>query len=179
MRARRAYRLSLVILGLASLVNVIVAIRVLVALRSPVSYHFRVVEPPIITNVVTSALVDLSLPGTPVDEPVYSVSVSTNSPVSFDSCISNRVEIAVDQYHFMRVNDFPCIRLNGQTYSVGDVCAYGRIISIFPERVYFDDGSYLSNSRRVFDLVDFQKVNYQSTNINKDSEDERKRSSDS
>ena len=176
MRARRAYRLSLVILGVASLLNVIVAVRVLLALRSPVSYNFRVIEPPIITNVVTSVAFDARMPGVPVDEAPQTLDVSTNLVYSAST---NRVEVAVDQYHYMRVDDVPRIRLNGQTYSSGDVCAYGRISSIFPERVYFDDGSYLTNTRRTFDLVDVQKLNYNLQPVNKESNDERKPSSDS
>lgn len=175
MRARKAYRLSLVILGLASVVNVIVAIRVLVALRSPVSYNFRVIEPPIITNVTASAAFDVRLPGDCIEQPPQTLDVSTNFVVS---TTTNRVEVAVDQYHFMRVDGSPLVRLNGQYYSVGDVCAYGRIAEIFPERVYFEDGTFLSNSRRVFDLVDAQKFNLNSPQMRKESDDERKPSGD-
>lgn len=178
MRARKAYRLSLVILGFASLVNVIVAIKVLLALRSPVQYNFRVIEPPVLTNVFTSAAFDARMPGVTVNEAPQHPDVSTNSAVSAST---NRVEVAIDQYHFMRVDDVPRFRLNGQTYSTGDVCAYGRISSIFPERVYFDDGSYLTNSRRVFDLVS-PRVNYDDNTVqfnSKEVHDERKRTGDS
>lgn len=178
MRARKAYRLSLVILGFASLVNVIVAIRVLLALRSPVQYNFRVIEPPVVTNVITSAAFDVRMPGDPVNEVPQHSDVSTNFVASVST---NRIEVAIDQYHFMRIDDVPRIRLNGQTYSAGDVCAYGRISSIFPERVYFDDGSFLTNSRRVFDLVS-PRVNYDDNTVHfnsKEVHDERKRTGDS
>lgn len=147
MKARRVYRLSMVVISIAAVVNVVVAVRVLFALRNPVSYNFRIVEPPVITNYFPLA-VGNNLPGSPVEQlPAVDVSsnVVTHATNSF-------VEVAVEAYHYMRILGEPSFRLNGFNYRVGDDCVYGRILRIYPERVYLDSG-YISNSRRTFDLV--------------------------
>lgn len=149
MRARRVYRLSIFILSSASIVNIVVAVRVMFALRNPVNYNFRIIEPPVFTNVTSSAVsFSRSIPGEPVDR-VSDLSTNSAQLASFTNL---QVQVAVESYHYMRIGGFPCMRLNGLNYSIGDRTAYGVISAIFPERVYLENSGYISNSRRVFDV---------------------------
>lgn len=155
MRARQVYRLSLLVISISAFINIVVAVRVMLSLRSPVQYNFRVIEPPVITNVVTSGAFNVPLPGVPVDYSPQPFDVSTNAAQNVVCVDTNLTEIAIEAYHYMRVDGSPCFRLNGYNYKVGDLCVYGRVLAVFPERILLEGGGYISNSRRIFDLVPF------------------------
>lgn len=50
------------------------------------------------------------------------------------------------KYHYMEVDGAPLIRYYGRNLSVGDIMSYGRIVSIFPDRVALDGSIYLRNT---------------------------------
>lgn len=147
MKSRMVYRWGFVVLGFSAVVNLIVAVRVFFAMQHPVEYNIRVIEPPIYTNVVASLPSFPPMPGVETNEAPQTLDVSP------DFAITNHFEVAAETYHYMRIDDRPCFRLNGRNYSAGDVTAFGTVRQIYPERVYFDDGGYISNLRRVFDVV--------------------------
>lgn len=148
MKSRIVYRWGFAVLGVSAVVNLIVAVRVFFAMQKPVAYNIRVIEPPVYTNFVASLPVLPPMPGVQTNE------VPKVRDVLPDLA-TNRFEVAAESYHYMRVNGRPLFRLNGHNYSVGDITAYGTVARIYPERVYFDDGGYISNLRRVFDIVEF------------------------
>ncbi len=143
MRARVAYRTSLVIACVCALVNVVVLVRIWLLSRSPVNYNVRVVEP--VGSPVAPSLPVGVLPG---DLP------STNSPPGVSSApgaapgsnISpTPSQISVIPYSVGFVDGSPILHMNRRFYRVGDVTAFGVIDFIFPERVYFRGGDYIAN----------------------------------
>lgn len=148
MKSRVVYRLGFAVLGVSAAVNVVVAVRVFFAMQSPVSYNIRVIEPPVFTNVVASLPTLPPMPGVRTNESPQTLDVSLDLN-------TNRFEVASESYHYMRVDGQPRFRLNGRNYAVGDLTAYGKVERIYPERIYLDDGGFISNTRRVFDIVEF------------------------
>lgn len=145
MKSRLVYRWGFAVLGLSAAVNLIVAVRVFFAMQNPVAYNIRVIEPPVLTNIVASL---------PTFGPMSGLSTN-EAPHTLDflpEINTNHFEVASEAFHYMRVNGRPLFRLNGCNYAVGDVTAYGTVDRIFPERVYLTDGGYIANSRRLFDL---------------------------
>lgn len=51
------------------------------------------------------------------------------------------------QYHFFQSGTKYFIQIAGFTFGVGDMTSYGRIKSIFPERVLLDNGYFLKNDK--------------------------------
>lgn len=77
---------------------------------------------------------------------VASVSSPSNVPSSSASDPSQLREISAS-YHYMRVNGQPMFRYFGQNYGVGDLTSYGRVLSVFPDRVTIEGAFVLRNDR--------------------------------
>ena len=77
-----------------------------------------------------------------VTQTVERVSSLAGSNVKADSVV---LEIPLP-YHYMVVDGLPMIRFYGQNYSVGQMTSYGRIESIFPDRVKLEGAAYLKNT---------------------------------
>lgn len=77
---------------------------------------------------------------------VSSVSAPSSalSPGAVDS--SQLREIPAS-YHFMLINGSPMFRYYGQDYGVGDMTSYGRVLSVFPDRVTIEGALVLRNDR--------------------------------
>lgn len=73
---------------------------------------------------------------------------SVSMPLGGASARVEKASIEIpSQYHFMVVDGNPMIRFFGQTYKVGDMTSYGRVDSIFPDRVSLENGSiFLKNT---------------------------------
>lgn len=56
-------------------------------------------------------------------------------------------------YHYMVVDGVPMIRFYGRNFKEGDLTSYGRISSIFPDRVKLDGEVFLKNSKNPDELV--------------------------
>lgn len=56
-------------------------------------------------------------------------------------------------YHYMVVDGRPMIRFYGRNFKEGDLTSYGRISSIFPDRVKLDGEVFLKNSKNPDELV--------------------------
>lgn len=75
-------------------------------------------------------------------------SVSAPSSVlSGGSVDSSQLREIPASYHYMRVNDRPMFRYFGQNYGVGDLTSYGRVLSVFPDRVTIEGAFVLRNDR--------------------------------
>lgn len=77
---------------------------------------------------------------------VASVSAPSSvlSPVSIDH--SQLREIS-SSYHYMKVDGRPMFRFFGQNYGEGDMTSYGRVLSVFPDRVTIEGAIVLRNDR--------------------------------
>lgn len=75
-------------------------------------------------------------------------SVSAPSSVlSGGSVDSSQLREIPASYHFMRVNGRPMFRYFGQNYGEGDITSYGRVLSVFPDRVTIEGAFVLRNDR--------------------------------
>lgn len=74
----------------------------------------------------------------------FSGDVSSLSPAS-----SPDVEILVDYDYFM-LDGFRYIHYCGRNYGEGAPVSYGRIVTIYPDRVLLDNGKYLKNVKFAF-----------------------------
>lgn len=50
-------------------------------------------------------------------------------------------------YHYMVIDGKPMIRFYGQTFKVGDTTSYGKIESIYPDRVRLEGSTFLKNTQ--------------------------------
>lgn len=82
----------------------------------------------------------------------YIESVSKPSSPSSASASSSPlpdIEILADYDYFM-LDGFRYIRYCGRNYGEGAPVSYGRIVTIFPDRVLLDNGKYLKNVKFAF-----------------------------
>ena len=136
MKARKLYRMSFAVLCLALFGNVALCVVVFVKLRRPVSYHVIVPpDPPVLDRVVSDVV--LPLPG-----PNSVVSSSSSSPVFSNVRVYNL------PYDYAVVQGDSAAVISGFPYFEGSLHAYGLIVRIFPERIYFTDGSYIENTKQ-------------------------------
>lgn len=146
MTLKRTYRLLLPLLSLLSLLNFALFAFALYRLKNPTVYNVRVIEPPSLpsfsdtnfpslrSGVVTGASVPLS--PSPSGSPVPASSVlDAPSPSRYSA-----------SYHYCVVGGFRVACLNGVNVREGDVHAFGVVYRIFPERIYFTDGSFIENT---------------------------------
>lgn len=81
-----------------------------------------------------------------VTQVVSSVSAPSNVSSSSVSESSQLREVPAS-YHYMKVNGRPMFRYFGQNYGVGDLTSYGRVLSVFPDRVTIEGPLVLRNDR--------------------------------
>lgn len=84
----------------------------------------------------------------PVISPAAAVSASvvTNSLAMDSTSVPvGPLEISLP-YMFIVVNGLPCMRFYGRYYYEGDVMSRGRILRIFPDRVFLQTGDIICNS---------------------------------
>lgn len=89
----------------------------------------------VVTNhffVVTQFISSVSAPSSALSGSVADSSQLREIPVS---------------YHFMVVNGRPMFRYFGQNYGEGDLTSYGRVLSVFPDRVTIEGSFILRNDR--------------------------------
>lgn len=77
---------------------------------------------------------------------VSSVSAPSSVLVGGSADSSQLREISAS-YHYMKVNGRPMFRYFGQDYGVGDITSYGRVLSVFPDRVTIEGAFILRNDR--------------------------------
>lgn len=77
----------------------------------------------------------------------------SSSPSSASSSVKPSPLEVVLPYHYMVVDGVPMIRFYGRNFKEGDLTSYGRISSIFPDRVKLDGEVFLKNSKNPDELV--------------------------
>lgn len=92
--------------------------------------------------IVTNVVYGLSDPGKVAPAPSF---LSTNS---LGGVRVNDPEFEIPlSYHYFTTGSKYYIQIAGFTFGVGDLTSYGRIASIFPERVLLDNGYSLKNEK--------------------------------
>lgn len=138
MRARLYYRFSSIALTVCAVLNFALAIYVFsVAGDAAVVTNVRVIEPHQITFPTNS------LPSFPSSPPGFS---SPSSSVAPDfGRVQSAPEVHSYRYDYFVSYGRPGAYLNGRYLYVGDRTAFGIVSDVFPERLYFSDGSYIIN----------------------------------
>lgn len=72
-------------------------------------------------------------------------SMSRAYGVSAESVIRDPVEVARCRYHYFKVGYRIGALMHGRYYYDGSPCSYGRISSVWPDRIILDNGDYISN----------------------------------
>lgn len=89
---------------------------------------------------------------------VASVSAPSSVASSFAPDSSQLREVSAS-YHYMKVDGRPMFRFFGQNYGVGDMTSYGRVLSVFPDRVTIEGAIVLRNDRNPdVDILSIPKV---------------------
>lgn len=141
MRARVYYRVSSVVASLMVAVNVVLAFYVFRSSRNAVQHNIRIIEQKPVEF--------------PTNFPVFSVSPPPGFPSVGSSAVTGSappvkapaVVASYDYQYFVDGGRVGCF-LNGRYCYVGDRTAFGIVRDIFPERIYFDDGSYIQNTHQ-------------------------------
>lgn len=141
MKARVYYRVSSVVASLMVAVNFLLAFYVFRSSRNSVQHNIRIIEQkPFEFPTNLPSFTVSSLPGFSSSAPR---SIATNAAPPE---IKPPTSVASYSYQYFvdggRVGCF----LNGRYCYIGDRTAFGIIRDIFPERIFFDDGSYIQNT---------------------------------
>lgn len=144
MRPRTLYRLSVYGLLAVAAANVYVAVRVYLNSRRQVVYNVTVQPPPVFPTL-----------DVPTNQPPYRSGLlpDTHGPsvqLHADSSLYPITPMSwTHEYQFFVAAGRRMALLNGQYIREGDLHAYGIVRDIWPERIYFEGGSFIENSRRV------------------------------
>lgn len=142
MKARVYYRVSSVVASLMVAVNLVLAFHVFRSSRNAVQHNIRIIEQ------------------RPLEFPTNFPVFTASSPLDSSSSVARSTSIAsapleikppsavasYDYNFFVDGGRVGCF-LNGRYCYVGDRTAFGIVRDIFPERIFFDDGSYIQNTR--------------------------------
>lgn len=140
MRTTQRYRLSVLLAIVGMLVNLVASLVLVWRSRKPVDYHVTVNPAPVLDLSFTNHL-------TAVQSPFPSLTVTNSPSINPVQPVTNPVCIQVLDYDVFGGSDAPCAWLNGRRVAVGSLLPWGVVNSIFPERIVFNDGSYLENRR--------------------------------
>lgn len=141
MRARVYYRVSSVVASLMVVVNLVLAFHVFRSSRTAVQHNIRIIEQkPLEFPTNFPAFSVSSVPGFP-----SSAAGSTPSNLAPPEIKAPSVVASYNYQFFVDGGRVGCF-LNGRYCYVGDRTAFGIIRDIFPERIFFDDGSYIQNT---------------------------------
>lgn len=148
MKPRNRYRLLLWLASLSGLVNLVYAVWIVrhAITRQVVNVSYS--EPAPVDMVAVSNLLEaLSRP-----LPAVSVSDVGSETRSFEDQ-KNPVEISTHflPYGYSVVQGRKYARIYEEYYTEGDMMSYGRISSIFPDRIYLDTGDVVINRNRMIE----------------------------
>lgn len=141
MRARVYYRVSSVVALLMVAVNLVLAFHVFRSSRSSVQHNIRIIEQ-------KPFEFPTNFPSYPSSPPPGFTSSAARLASSNSAPLKIKAPSVVASYNYQffvdggRVGCF----LNGRYCYVGDRTAFGIVRDIFPERIFFDDGSYIQNT---------------------------------
>lgn len=139
MRARAVYRLSAVFLAALTVLNLSLSVLVLRKMRQAVQLNINVHEAALAPSVPSAP--SLVLPGDASGSaPAVPVPLVNSSPLPAPQHWS------IPYRYF--VNGVPGAMINGVAYYRGSRHAYGVVLDIYPERIFFEGGSYIDNSIR-------------------------------
>lgn len=147
MRARQYYRISSVALVLLCFLNAALAVWVYLSLGEAVVNNIRIVEPPdysVLTNRPS-----FSFP------PVPGLRSSSPSSNSVDRAPSFTPSQYSFPYSYFAADGRSGARLNGRYVYVGSRTAFGIVSDIFPERIILDDGSFINNTQKSKEQLDY------------------------
>lgn len=98
-----------------------------------------------ISDVVSSPLGSSDVVSFPlISSPVSSAAASSSFLPRYSS-VSNVVACSAD-YHYFLIGRDRCARMWDRIFYEGSLTSYGRIVTIFPDRILLDDGSWIQNS---------------------------------
>lgn len=122
-------------------VNLVLAFHVFRSSRNAVQHNIRIIEQKPFEFPTNFPAFSASPP------PGFSSSAGSSASTAAAPLVNAPSLVASYDYHYF-VNDGRVgFFLNGRYCYVGDRTAFGIVRDIFPERIYFDDGSYIQNTR--------------------------------